>query len=110
MSTSPGVTYNPEASTVLVARDSAILAATAAIFPPLIPMSRMALRRFLPSTTWPPLIRRSNSVWPYARSPKERPTRILVKATVILQEDRDTPITHASEVSRELTLHKNPAR
>ena len=59
MSTRPGVTYNPETSTVFNASAGLIVAATAAIFPPAIATSRTALILFRASTTCPP--RRSRS-------------------------------------------------
>jgi hypothetical protein len=59
MSISPGVTYNPDTSTVFNAVAGLIAGDTAAILPSLIATSRTALTPFRASITWPPLRRRS---------------------------------------------------
>src|SRR5262245_50688503 len=46
--------------------------------------SRTALRLFLPSLTWPPLISRSNSAWAKAAPAKVKPRRILDSGMILL--------------------------
>src|SRR6188768_1156083 len=59
MSMRPGVTYSPATSTVFVACDAGMFAATAAIFLSLIATSRTALILLRPSMTRPPFRSRS---------------------------------------------------
>ena len=63
MSISPGVTYRPATSTTLNAFAGSIVGATAAILPPWMATSRIALILFLGSMTWPPRSSKSYGCW-----------------------------------------------
>src|SRR5262245_25377360 len=87
MSTSPGVTYNPETSTTLNAAAESRRAATAATLPSAIATSRTALIRFLGSMTWPPFRSRSYfccaGAWPIDASTKQAPAANAIVSSLI---------------------------